>query len=76
VSYIGIKKEIKSKKPVPFYVTQMYSMMKHLLSKNERTLTAAFDRIFKNCDVKLYKNKDEMNIEKLTKKLPELEGIF
>jgi hypothetical protein len=76
VSYIGIKREIDSKKSVPFYVTQMYRMMKQLLSKSERTLTAIFNRIFKNCDVKLYKNRYEMEAENLTKKLPELKGIF
>jgi len=76
VSYIGIKRQIDSKEDMPFYVTQMYSMMSQLLSIRDRALTAVFDRIFKNCEVKIYKNKYEMDAEKITQRLPELKGIF
>ena len=76
VAYSSVKKEITGKKENPFYKNEMFSTAKLLFPLPEKKLKAIFDRIFTHCKVELYKNKNDMDFKSLTRKLPELEGIF
>jgi hypothetical protein len=72
MAYEWCKKE--SKKSYPAYKHSMLSWMlqMHNIPLTDRETRSFISRIFKNCEVKVLLSK----YEKLTQKLPELEGIF